>query len=87
MYGTLYDLYCKHTYVDVHFDGRFVAAKGWRAIEIDDLVPCFSLPFWAGPGSFLAGDKPCFSQPVEGEVWSLLMEQLSRRDGFRGKGD
>ncbi|CAE7859797.1 CAPN15 [Symbiodinium necroappetens] len=61
-------------------DGRYVVQlyhteSGWRAIEIDDLVPCFSLPFWAGPGSFLAGDKPCFSQPVEGEVWSLLMEK------------
>eukprot|EP00439_Symbiodinium_sp_Y106_P051315 s1299_g6.t2 len=61
-------------------DGRYVVQlyhteSGWRAIEIDDLVPCFSSPFWAGPGTFLAGDKPCFSQPVEGEVWSLLLEK------------
>jgi len=53
----------------------FHLAKGWRQVEIDDLIPCFSVP-WI-PQRFVVNykDMPCFSQPVAGEVWPLLLEK------------
>ena len=59
-------------------DGRYVVhlfySSGWRRVEIDDLVPCKSLPI---PRSFVLNyrDIPCFSQPVAGELWPLLLEK------------
>ncbi|CAK8993100.1 Calpain-15 (Small optic lobes homolog) [Durusdinium trenchii] len=60
--------------------GRYVihlfdSKSGWRRVEIDDFIPCMSVP-WI-PQKFLVNykDLPCFSQPVGGEVWPLLLEK------------
>ncbi|CAL1138691.1 unnamed protein product [Cladocopium goreaui] len=53
----------------------FHSKKSWRTVEIDDLVPCVSVP-WI-PQRFVVNyqDMPCFAQPVAGEVWPLLLEK------------
>eukprot|EP00913_Durusdinium_trenchii_P033034 g30925.t1 len=66
--------------------GRYVihlfdSKSGWRRVEIDDFIPCMSVPWipqsLGGDMEFLVNykDLPCFSQPVGGEVWPLLLEK------------
>eukprot|EP00930_Biecheleria_cincta_P041456 TRINITY_DN28414_c0_g2_i1.p1 TRINITY_DN28414_c0_g2~~TRINITY_DN28414_c0_g2_i1.p1 ORF type:complete len:416 (+),score=59.98 TRINITY_DN28414_c0_g2_i1:353-1600(+) len=53
----------------------FDPEKGWRRIEIDDRVPCQVAPAWARHMGLGPGATPCFSQPVKGEVWPLMLEK------------